>query len=800
MAQINQAVWGDSANWKSAYAYDVSIPQENRLKTAYFNSEYYGNTIEEALNEGVLELETPWDKTLSYCALGAEHPLSKIEYWGCGAQSPNPAKMQIVNKDSRSLTNFSLGQDGHIYELGNNNSQCCMQLDEEVSSDRYPRFDRFTNGAERSSSTYSGYLMYSPFVQIPTKRIVVYPTLAIANNAFNYIGNYDLDTAISNKSERSKLVQISLNIATDINSTYNPEEGSGTPSRASVSNLQAMVILDPLTYGNGYHDYLANDMTDIFRPIISSAVAGGIPVAGSLFPNPYLWSHRIGTYNNANWCVPIASGFGFDFTSISDLNEQGEVRSDNESHFYCDISQMSDDDIREGVRRILACFGLFFADTRSDAETKKLDDPSIMLGTLIDGVGHGGYTSGPDNRDQMQWALEDMHDMEYDPSNPPKIDPNNYDVDMHNNYPWISTPNRLYSINSTYLSSIRELYSSLWQCYYDNDVGTGADQKPPTEFNYDEFLTISPIDTIISLKLFPYDTGQDKNNPIGIKLGRYATGIPAYKTQQFEILDFGTLDIFAYFGNDVQGDWRDRETKYTLYAPFCGTLELDPAFYMGKTIGLEYKIDQITGACTASIYMTDSRGRTIYPDSISGVCAVDIPITGLDQATIQSQIFNANQQLKLANINAATSIINSALQIGGAAMQGDAASAATSFIGGVGSFIKSNAGVESAQYNLTHNKTAPRQVGNASPLSAMLGDWIPRIIISRPVDPLKKSELKKYAELKGFSCIIPDKINGHSGFVQAVNVKLIPPQEATVPMTEPEAELIRSLLAAGIYI
>lgn len=133
-------------------------------------------------------------------------------------------------------------------------------------------------------------------------------------------------------------------------------------------------------------------------------------------------------------------------------------------------------------------------------------------------------------------------------------------------------------------------------------------------------------------------------------------------------------------------------------------------------------------------------------------------------------------------------------------MQGDAASAATSFIGGVGSFIKSNAGVESAQYNLTHNKTAPRQVGNASPLSAMLGDWIPRVIISRPVDPLGKSDLKKYAELKGFSCIIPDKINGHSGFVQAVNVKLIPPQEATIPMTEPEAELIRSLLAAGIYI
>lgn len=799
MAEINQAVWGDSAHWMDAHPYDAAIPEANRLKTAYFNDDTFGNTIEKALAEGVLELETTWDKTLSYCALGKNHPLSKIEYWGCGVNSANPAKMQIVNKDERLLTNFSLGQNGSIRELGDNNSLCCMQLDEEVGSSNKPWYDRFTNGAEQSTSNYSGYLLYIPFTQIPTKRIVLYPQLVIANNDFTNITAYDLNTAIDNKGTRSRLLQITLHIATDINATYDPEEGTGTPSRANVANLNSMVILDPLAYGNGYHDYLANDMSDIFRPVISSSLASGIPVAGSLFKNPYLWHSRIGTYGNANWCVPIASGFGFNFTSISDLNAQGEVRSDNESHFYCDLAAMTADEIREGVRHILACFGLFFADTQTDAETKKLDDPAIMLGILEDGIGNGDYTSGPENREQLQWSLDDMHDLDYDPSNPPKVDPNNYDVPMHNNNPWIASPNRLYSINSTNLAAIIQLYNSLWQCYYENDVGTGAGQKPPTEFNYDEFLCISPIDTIISLKLFPYDTSVS-HDAVGVRLGKYLAGINAYNAAKFTILDFGTVDIFAYFGEAEKGDWRDRETKYTLYAPFCGTLELDPAFYMGKKIGLQYWVDQITGACTAAIYMNDDRGNFTFTDTVSGVLAVDIPITGLDQATIQSQIFNANQQLKLANINAATGIINSVLQVGGAALQGDAASAATSFIGGVGNFIKSNAAVESAQYNLTHNKTAPRQIGSASPLSAMLGDWIPRVIVSKPVDPLSKSEFKEFAETKGIACIIPGKIGNRKGFIQMQNVKLTAPEAATVPMTQTEAEMIRSLLSSGIFI
>lgn len=472
--------------------------------------------------------------------------------------------------------------------------------------------------------------------------------------------------------------------------------------------------------------------------------------------------------------------------------------SDSDNVRYCrQYSQELIDDIRTQI----AFLGIFYVgDYISSLNDLSLTHESVYCGIIDeDGIAHGEYSHGEGNADRQQFDWEDTSESEYDPSNPPKVDPNNYSIGMHTNAPWITSPNKLYSINSTNAAAINDLYNSLWECYYTNNVGTDPDMIPPTEFNFDEFLTVSPIDTIVSLKLFPYDT-KSSSSFIGIRLGKYATGVNAHPCNLYDILDFGKVNIFAYFGDAIEGDWRDRETRYTFYAPFCGTLDLDPAFYMGHDVYLEYWIDQVTGACTAALYIIDSYNVKVYGDTISGVCAVDIPITGVDQATIQAQIFNANQQLKNANINAASSLISSTLSIMGNAAAGNVAGAAGAAISGVANFAKANNAIESAEYNLHHNKMTPRIIGAASPLCSQLGDWIPRIIISVPKDSLNNSSRKKFAETKGFACIIPGRIGSRSGFVQAINVKIIPPADATTAPTEAEAEMIKSLLAGGIYI
>ncbi len=781
--QINEAVYGASETWIDARSYDSSVPAANRVRYANFGDN--DNTIRKAYEEELLPLGTPWDKSLSYAALGDKMPLSNIQYYYSDKDSANPLKLQVINQDQRTITNYSLGTSGgfNAYE---SYVDYIAVAGEEYSVQK-SRYNRYTNGASYNY-TYSYWERFSPFTQIPLKRCVLVPYVEAYRSDFSYGQQFQLDDYINNqKNEYKMITRIFISMYADYDNSYDPDAGTGTVNRQPLNyQLCGGVILDPLSYGNGFTEN-ETPLDNIFKPIIGNAIAG------ALF-NSSLPTNLTTT---TSWCVPVCSGFGLDFTKISSLTQDGEITGS--SRFYCDADELTKAEIKEAVRHIVAGFGLFFTDNVYDAQHEMLDSDKMMLGTLVDGVGNGAYTFGEANRNQDQWNLTDAHDIDYDPSDPPKVDPNTYGVSMHTNYPWISSPNRLYSINATNVLSITTLYTQLWTCYNDNNVGTGEDQISPSEFNFDEFLTVSPIDTIVSLKLFPYDTSLD-HNPIGIKLGRYQTQIPAYNAGKMTILEFGKVNIFAYFGAALEGDWRDRETRYTLYAPFCGTLDLDPAFYMGHDVYLEYWIDQITGACTAALYIYDNDGAVVYGDTVSGVCAVDIPLTGVDQATIQSQIFNANQQLKLANINAASSLINSTLDIAGNAFSGNAAGAATSAIGGISSFLKNNAAVESAQYQLHHNKMTPRQISAASPLCAMLGDWIPRIIISKPKDALSKAAQQEFSQTKGYACMIPGKIGSRTGFIQMINVHLIPPADATIAMTEGEAEMIRSLLAGGIYI
>jgi len=43
----------------------------------------------------------------------------------------------------------------------------------------------------------------------------------------------------------------------------------------------------------------------------------------------------------------------------------------------------------------------------------------MFLGILINGIGHGDYSHGKDNRDQPQWNWATTNQSPYDPDNPP---------------------------------------------------------------------------------------------------------------------------------------------------------------------------------------------------------------------------------------------------------------------------------------------------------------------------------------------------------------------------------------------
>ena len=71
------------------------------------------------------------------------------------------------------------------------------------------------------------------------------------------------------------------------------------------------------------------------------------------------------------------------------------------------------------ILRCVASLGLFFTAKRTTAETGALDDADMYCGVIDDnGLCHGDYTRGTDNRNQQQYKWASTNDSEYDPTAP----------------------------------------------------------------------------------------------------------------------------------------------------------------------------------------------------------------------------------------------------------------------------------------------------------------------------------------------------------------------------------------------
>lgn len=785
--QINENIYGKSSSWISSPYYSDNIPRENRLLYANFgNGE---STIGYALINDILPLGEPWDNSLSYAALGSNHPLSKIQYYYYDGESEEPKKLKVLNADQRTITNYALGIGGNA---GLDSLNVIVTKGYEYSSNK-ARYNRYNNGAEYSD-TYSGYRNFKPFTQIPIKRCVLVPQIKAYHSDFSHVSYFDLNEYILNrKSTFPYITQIKLLIVTDRNNTYDPESGTGTPSRSLDSSLTGGVILEPLSYGNGFKDPTTAVETDnTYRPIISEAIAG------SLFD-----TKLISNQGSNVWCVPVASGFGLDFTKIYD-SVDGAINTNDKSRFYCDASLYSNDELREAVRHITACYGLFFADSLSDAESKKLDDPAIMLGTLIDGVGNGDYTSGIDNRQQMQWSLDDVHDIDYDPSNPPRIDPNTYESTSGFN-PAINAPdgfNKRYVLSEIDIRTLRE------------DFFQALESKPEDidyiNYTMSEFLTNNPIDCIVSLKWFPF-TVPSYGSEVNINLGNYQTKVqaPVYTGSGVEVYSLGSCVIYPYAGSGEPCflDYAPY-TKIELIIPYCGTVELDPSIYMNHTLSVNFIVDIYTGACTAYI-MCDG----LVSDSVSGVCCVDLPISGIDNATLEGQIYNASLNLKSSKIGEAVSVVNAGLSFGtsllgikgsGAKMAKGVIGAADALTGAIGSVAQSSESLAMNQYQIEHINIPFRTIGSQTGLGNAKQEQFCRLLIYRPkfingLTNIKQwynsNEGKLYGHTVGYSCIKTDVISAFHGFTMFSNVDL-----SGINATDTEKSAILTALQSGVIL
>lgn len=450
------------------------------------------------------------------------------------------------------------------------------------------------------------------------------------------------------------------------------------------------------------------------------------------------------------------------------------------------------DDIYNWIMESCACFGMAFTpakgrgvDDTNCRFNQAFTDPDLCLPVIDDnGIAHGEYTRGADNVNNDFIDLSSQWDKNYTPSKP--VDTNTYsNTTDFRNIDLVSGTNQ-YILNGL---AVTELQTKLYDIFASwADVSYAEVMGKVTK----DFLVSEPIQSIVSLYAFPFSPTHS-NTTTTVKLGNNDTGITAYTPSKMtEFIEFNGANIFPRFG-DCFLDY-EPYTRYEVYIPFCGTVKLNAADILGHTLNVKMAVDLVTGVCTGYI-MADN----LCIETVTGTCGVQLPISGLDTATINANIVSANIRQKSADSSASAALLSTFTPSG----LGSAVSNPFSL---ADKLKQSELSIQQANYDLTHIPANPHSIGAASPLTGWCSDLNARLLIYYPTGDAidsgnppttmpKLNDLTDYAHTTGFATLDVATISNYEGFVQVSTIDL-----SGIAATDTELSEIRSLLQSGVYV
>ena len=143
-------------------------------------------------------------------------------------------------------------------------------------------------------------------------------------------------------------------------------------------------------------------------------------------------------------------------------------------------------------------------------------------------------------------------------------------------------------------------------------------------------LFADPMDCILGLSVVPVTIPTSGSKSVNI--GNLVTSVTMnVASQQYIEVDCGTVTMDRYFGSYLDFE---PYTKISIFLPYCGTHSLNMDDIAGKTIGIVYHIDILTGSCIAFIKCGNS---VLY--EFNGACSSNIPVNSLNFAsTIENAI------------------------------------------------------------------------------------------------------------------------------------------------------------------
>lgn len=447
------------------------------------------------------------------------------------------------------------------------------------------------------------------------------------------------------------------------------------------------------------------------------------------------------------------------------------------------------DDTYDTIMSLAALFGCPFTPTNKLSFNNAFTDADLCLPIIDDnGITHGEYTRGSGNTDNPFIDLDNVRDKDYKPGS--DIDPNTYsNTTGFNSLSGGATATIKYVLDS---SNVRQLLTDLWTISHNI---AGADYEKYDYKILDSFLVSNPIDSIVSIKRFPFEIPHTfSTQKINVCLGKNTGNAQGYVTHNvFNSVVFSGVQIFPKFGNSFL-DYAPY-TEYELYIPFCGTVKLNAGDILGHTLNCSLHIDLSTGTCVAYI-MADN----LVIETASGVVSCELQVAGTDSATVDSAIQNAVINHIGARTNKEIAML-SPLTFGGLL------SAVSNPVKTSGAMENANNEISRADYNLTHIQTPVHSMGNAGGLTGWIQEFNARLIIyypegeaidsSAPVSSTSPhlADLSAYAHNVGFACVMNGTVSEfHGKTVGNIDTSSI------VGATEEERAQIKALFAQGVWL
>lgn len=294
----------------------------------------------------------------------------------------------------------------------------------------------------------------------------------------------------------------------------------------------------------------------------------------------------------------------------------------------------------------------------------------------------------------------------------------------------------------------------------------------------------TPMDFLVGVNLLPFEpTAGPSFKPAYGPTAVFGHAYPTVANQYVDV-DCGTITLDKYWGSCFD---YEPYTKIQIWLPYIGYRDLPVDEVMGKTIGVKYRCDCLTGDCVAFINtgVVGEIGPQI-PRVIGqyyGNCAVRIPFGA---SSYDAAISNSIALMGAAATNGLSAAGGALMETGGAV--GGSIAAVEAF----GGAIAATPGTaNSAMGVVTGTKPNVHKGGAAGAATGYMSIQVPYIIRRIPRQNLPSN----YKDLKGYPCNIGGKLDDFTGLAIVDDIQL-----NDIPALEDERKEIIAWLRGGVLI